>query len=240
MAHLGAAPRPAGVRPGGGSEGGQGRDEAAETREVAGDQRARAGFLAWMGRSVGLRAGRLLPRPCAPAPPPLSAGLGAPGPGAGPPEPAALRRPLQPPGAVTEASPSPSPALCLNAAPGRGSGEGAPRLPRPAPLGTCARGRTSWRRGEAVGAGSDAHVVRSPARPSAAQHPHAPPPVRHWTPAVGTRGCGARRTPPGSAPAFRGPRMRPMMSVQVQWGLSPGSPGPQKPDLTTLLAWGGG
>lgn len=80
------------------------------------------------------------------------------------------------------------PTHCLNAAPRQGPGEGAPGLPRPAPLGTRARGRTGWRRGDAVAAGSDVRVTRRSAAPPRSD-------TRYPWPALGVRG------PAGPLPA---------------------------------------
>lgn len=53
------------------------------------------------------------------------------------------------------------------------------------------------------------------ASPGAVQHPLAPTldiPGPHW-------GCGGPQDPSRPGPAFRGPRMRPTISVQVQRAL---------------------
>lgn len=131
---------------------------------------ARPGFPAQRGRCVWLRAGRLPPGPCVPESPPLRAGLEAPGLGTQPPDLSAPRPPLplQPPGAVTKAPPPPSP-LFERGAP-RGPRRGHPSFPGPAPLGTCARGRTGWGREDATGVWSDVRVAQRCAPRSNKRH----------------------------------------------------------------------
>lgn len=207
-----------------------GRDGAAEPpRGRPGTSERAAGVPARNGRSVGLPARRLPPGPCAPA---RAAGERSDlGPRRRTPQRLVLlllllgRRALSRKRLRLHLPP-----LCLNAALDRDPGEGAPRLAPPGAPGNLRRGPHGL-----AARGRDQSGVRCPRRPQPSGSRRSD--AGSQAPA---RGRGARTTPPGSAPALRGPRMRPAISVQVQGGRSARAPGPREAPAPTPRAGGEG